>query len=320
MLPKEPIVSIVTPVFNRASLVHNTIESVIAQTYRNWELVVVDDDSTDNIGEVMKDRYGGDSRIHFIKRGREPKGASTCRNIGAENARGDFLIFLDSDDRLEPFCIEQRVKTMAADPHLDFTVFSFKVRNSKGKYLRRDFDNGKDALINFLSKKGYWAIMCPIWNKKFFLKNGGFNEKFLRYQDVEIHIKALTRPGVKYKLCSDCPPDTEVIPSAKNDTVDFVMRLYSSLKLLLPQTFACLTEMQKPELMLYMSGYLKEWLRCFALSNFNNGISMKVDDILTLFYNYKVISKFKMKMYRIQIKANVFIIKLLKYIYIKSMR
>jgi len=90
---KEPLITIITPVFNRASIIHKTVESVIAQSYQNWEMIVVDDGSTDNIGEVMVSRFSGDSRIHFIKREREPKGASTCRNIGAENASGDYLIF-----------------------------------------------------------------------------------------------------------------------------------------------------------------------------------------------------------------------------------
>jgi glycosyltransferase involved in cell wall biosynthesis len=317
---KEPLVSIVTPVFNRAGIVRKTIDSVIAQTCPDWELLVVDDGSTDDIGEVMGNICKDDSRIQFIKRDREPKSASTCRNIGTEKARGDYLIFLDSDDRLEPFCLEQRLKVMAADPGLDLAVFPLSVMNSKGNRVRRDFANGKDALINFLSKKEYWAILCPIWNKQFFLNNGGFNEKFPRYQDIEIHIKALTRPGVKYRLCSDYPPDTEVIPCAKNDSVDFAMRLHSSLQLLIPQTFACLSEVQKPELMQHMSGYLKEWLRYLALSNFNDKIFGKSNEVLSLFHSFGVISNFKMKMYRNQIKVNVFIIKILKYFYCKSMQ
>ncbi len=320
MLPKVPIVSIVTPVYNRAGVVTRTIDSVMAQTFRDWEMLVVDDGSTDDIGQVMESICQGDSRIHFIRREREPKSASTCRNIGAENARGDYLIFLDSDDRLEPFCLEQRFKVMAADPDLDFTVFPLSVMNSKGKYLHRNFTNGKDALINFLSKKEYWAIMCPIWKRDFFIKNGGFNEKFPRYQDIEIHIKALTRPGVNFRLCSDHPPDSEVIASAKNDTVDFALRLYEGLQLLLPQTYECLSEMHKPELMRHMNRYLKEWLRYLARTDFNEEISGKITEILALFFNYKVISSFKMKMYAMQTNACLLIIKLLKYFYLKSMR
>jgi glycosyltransferase involved in cell wall biosynthesis len=314
---KKPLVSIVTPVFNRATIVRKTIDSVKAQTFCDWELIVVDDGSTDDIGEAMANICKADPRIRFIKRDREPKSASTCRNIGVEYARGDYLIFLDSDDRLEPFCLEQRLQVMAAEPDLDFAVFPLKVLNSKGKYLCRDFNNSKDALINFLSKKSYWAILCPIWKKLFFLKTGGFNEQFPRYQDVEIHIKALTRPGVQYRLCSNYPPDAEVIASVKNDTVDFAMRLCESLRLLLPQTFACLTAAKKSELMPHMGGYLSDWLRNIALANFNEGLSKKNAEILKLFHDFKVISYFKSKLYQILTNAIVFSIKVLRYIYIK---
>jgi glycosyltransferase involved in cell wall biosynthesis len=282
-------------------------------------MIVVDDGSTDNIDEVMVSRFSGDSRIHFIKREREPKGASTCRNIGAETAKGDYLIFLDSDDLLEPFCIEQRVKVVSAEPDINMAIFPFKVKNSSGNYLCRDFNNGEDALINFLSKKSYWAIMCPIWEKKFFSKIAGFNERFLRYQDIEIHIRALTRSDIKYRLCSDCPPDTEVIPSNKNDTNDFTMHLYSSLQLLIPQTFSCLEKTHKPEIMKHMTGYLKEWLRYVALSNFDNCALINTENILTLFWRYNVISNFKMQTYKIQIKVVIFILKILKGLYIKSL-
>lgn len=309
-----------TPVFNRAGIVRRTIDSVIAQTYPDWELWVVDDGSMDNIVEVMDSICRSDSRIHFIKRDREPKSASTCRNIGAKKARGDYLIFLDSDDRLEPFCLEQRVKVMGADPDLDFAVFPMKVLNSNGKYRQRNFDNGKDALINFLSKKEYWAILCPIWKKQFFLKTGGFDDNFPRYQDIEFHIKALACPGVKYRLYSGYPPDTEVIASAKNDTLDLALRLYASLLLLIPQTYNCLSEIQKTEQMHYMSAYLKDWLRNLALANFNDNVSNKVDEILKLFYSYKVISNFNMKVYRNQLRLNLFMVKLLKYIFIQTMR
>jgi hypothetical protein len=67
----------------------------------------------------------------------------------------------------------------------------------------------------------------------------------------------------------------------------------------------------------YMRGYLKEWLRYLALTNFNAGLSEKIDEILTLFYNYKVISNFKMAVYKSEIKTFTFFVKLLKYFYVK---
>ena len=317
MSANQPIISIVTPVFNRAAIVHKTIDSVIGQTYQNWELLLVDDGSTENIDEIIKSKYSNDPRISFTKRTREPKSASTCRNIGAENAKGDYLIFLDSDDWLEPFCLEQRVKVMVSDPDLDFAVFPFRFLSHDGKYLPNNFDNAKDPLINFLSNKSYWAIMCPIWKRQFFFEIGGFNANFRRYQDVEIHIRALINPGGNYKMCLNLEADTIIIPSAKKQSFDFALDVFESLSLLIPQTYDSLKKAKKIEHMKYMDGYLKEWLVFFAFTNFNDAISKKADEILILFRKYKVISSLKMKVYRNQIKVVGFAIKLLKYIYIK---
>lgn len=310
-------VSIVTPVFNRADIVHKTIDSVIGQTWQNWELLLVDDGSTDNIEEVLAERYGTEARISFTRRNREPKGASTCRNIGAEKATGEYLIFLDSDDMLEPHCLEQRVKVMSANPELSMAIFRFRFLNHLGGYTENNFNNGVDPLINFLSNKSYWAIMCPIWKKSFFMELGGFNENFPRYQDPEIAIRALTHPGMAYRLFMDLPPDTIVIPSDKIQSVQFALNTNTSLKLLVPQTFDCLKRVNKIDDLRHMEGYLKDWLKFFAHANFNNLLHAQCDDLLELFHSYRIISRFRTWLYRKQLSSAMFLVKAVRYAYLK---
>jgi len=319
MLPDQPKVSVVSPVFNRADIVHKTIDSVIGQSYQNWELLLVDDGSTDNVQEIIKNKYGNEPRISFTRRNREPKSASSCRNIGAENAKGDYLIFLDSDDWLEPFCLEQRVKVVVSNPDLDFAVFPFRFLNHHGEYVPNafNFSHGTDPLINFLSNKSYWAIMCPIWKKSFFFEIGGFNAKFSRYQDPEIHIRALTHPGVNYKMCLDFQSDTICIPSVKKQSFDFALDIFQSLNLLIPQTHLSLEKAKKADLIKYMNGYLSEWLRILAHTNFNDGILKKTNEILILFQKYGVISKFMMTIHKSKIMMVVLPIKILRKIYIQ---
>ena len=98
-------VSIITPSFNRAYILHETAESIFRQTNPNWEWVIVDDGSTDDSWEVINKYAAEDSRVKVFKRDREPKGACTCRNIAVSKATGEFLIFLDTDDLLASFCI-----------------------------------------------------------------------------------------------------------------------------------------------------------------------------------------------------------------------
>lgn len=91
----EYMVSVIIPTYNRADIIKASIDSVLAQTYDNFELIVVDDASTDGTEETV--RSIGDDRIKFIKHNRN-RGASAARNTGIKNARGQYIAFLDSDD------------------------------------------------------------------------------------------------------------------------------------------------------------------------------------------------------------------------------
>src|SRR5690554_5694001 len=101
-------ISIIIPVFNRQKLIKETLDSVLAQIYENWECIVVDDGSTDETWEVLEQYAKKDARIKIHKRHRDPKGAPTCRNIGMELSEGEYLIFLDSDDLLAKWALQHR--------------------------------------------------------------------------------------------------------------------------------------------------------------------------------------------------------------------
>ena len=90
----NPTVSVIISLFNRANLIVVTLDSLINQTYKNWEAIVIDDSSTDDSFNIVKEIAKEDVRIKSYKRNRSPKGASTCRNIGIENATSEYLIVL----------------------------------------------------------------------------------------------------------------------------------------------------------------------------------------------------------------------------------
>lgn len=109
---KEPRISVIIPTYNRAHLLGETLDSVLNQTYKNWECIIIDDGSTDHTLELMKE-YLKDSRFSFIQRPEDKrKGACTCRNIGISNASGDYLQFLDSDDILASNKFESQLKSL----------------------------------------------------------------------------------------------------------------------------------------------------------------------------------------------------------------
>lgn len=103
------LVSIITPAFNSGTFIADAIESVLMQTYGAWEMIIVDDGSTDDTGAVVK-RYN-DSRIRYIRLERNT-GSANARNVGILHAKGDYLAFLDSDDIWMPQKMERQTAFM----------------------------------------------------------------------------------------------------------------------------------------------------------------------------------------------------------------
>ena len=97
------MISIIIPIYNRAHLIEATLNSIIAQTYANWQCIIVDDGSTDNTLKVTEDLIKTDSRFQLFKRPENvTKGPSACRNYAITKAIGDYIQFFDSDDVMHP--------------------------------------------------------------------------------------------------------------------------------------------------------------------------------------------------------------------------
>lgn len=208
MQQPQPHVSVVIPLFNRINLIQETLSSLKAQTYQNWEGIVVDDGSTDGSYDLVKKIAQQDSRIKLIKRHREPKGAPTCRNIGAELAAGKYLVFLDSDDLLASFCIEQRLNYFQTYPDYDFLVFPMLMfeKNPYDLSFLWNVPTKEDNLTRFLRMDAVWQTTCPIYKKDSFQKFGGFDENLSYWQDFELHIRILSK-NHKYKIVPSAQPD-----------------------------------------------------------------------------------------------------------------
>uniref|UniRef100_A0A6M3L529 Putative glycosyltransferase n=1 Tax=viral metagenome TaxID=1070528 RepID=A0A6M3L529_9ZZZZ len=101
------MVSVVIPTYNRAHLIGRTIRSVLSQTYRDFEIIIVDDGSTDNTEDVVM--AFGDQRIRYIRLNENSRTASVPRNKGIEAATGDYIAFLDSDDEWKPGKLEKQI-------------------------------------------------------------------------------------------------------------------------------------------------------------------------------------------------------------------
>lgn len=203
------MVSIIIPTFNRETLIQETLNSIIGQTYQNWEALVVDDNSTDKTCDIIRNFSKKDSRIKFIKRNRDPKGAPVCRNIGIKNAKGEYVIFLDSDDLLTPFCLQKRVLYMEQNPLLDFAVFQMGILTTDGTFRNDKLTQMRNNyLYAFLRHDLPWQTTSPIWHTDFIKINMlEYNEKYPRLQDPEFHTRVLLIDDVKFKVDIDSNPD-----------------------------------------------------------------------------------------------------------------
>ena len=110
------LVSVIMPSFNTAKFISETIESVLAQTYANWELIIVDDCSTDNTDEVVKP-FLTDKRIKYLKN-KKNSGAAVSRNYALREAKGKWIAFLDSDDLWLPEKLEKQIAFMKKNNYM----------------------------------------------------------------------------------------------------------------------------------------------------------------------------------------------------------
>lgn len=203
-----PLISIVIPVFNRVGMIAETLESILTQTYQNWEAIVIDDGSNDGTQELIRSIADKQAKIRFFARERDPKGASVCRNIGLAKSSGEYILFLDSDDILAPYCLQQRVNKICEYGNADFLVFKTQLfANQVGDLdLLWNIDTPEDDLVRFLSCDAIWQTSGPIYKKSALLRVGGFKEDLPFWQDYHLHLKCLLS-GMTYRKCFDLPPD-----------------------------------------------------------------------------------------------------------------
>lgn len=126
----KPLVSIVTPVYAAERFIEDTIRSVRAQTYRNWELLLVDDCSIDGSAEIIREHAKKDKRIKLIRM-KKNGGAALARNAGTKQAKGRYLAFLDSDDLWVETKLQRQVDFMQEHDHA-FTYTSYEFADDKG--------------------------------------------------------------------------------------------------------------------------------------------------------------------------------------------
>jgi len=286
----QALVSIIIPTYNRAHLLGETLDSVIAQTYNKWECIIVDDGSTDYTEVLLGFYCEKDSRIQFYERELLPKGASHCRNIGLEKAKGNYCIFLDSDDLLLDFCIETRLKNSRLFPNRDFWVVPMFAENGQKQLTKCEIPEKSDYLVDFLSGKLYWQTMCTFWDINFLRSIQGFNDLYPRLNDPEIHIRAMLKSQSNYVVFSNNEPDSKYRLEAEvKEKTEFALKYYQSLILFIPDITNQLVGFNKKNNVHFLKEYLKDYTKnIFQYNKRQNNLKL-----FNIFYKNKILSYYE---------------------------
>lgn len=198
---QSTIISCITPTYNRSDLLKKAIESSLVQTFENWEMIIIDDNSSDNTEIVVQEYVKKDSRIKYYKN--QGKGACAARNLGIEKATGEYIVFLDDDDEHLPHRFESQLAAII---------------KSKSGFVLSGFvsKNLITGNISGTNNKGLWGMGAGIgirWiiKKELLIKAGYFDESMPAMQEVELSYRI-----AKYAIFAN---HFDVVVSAGNSPV-----------------------------------------------------------------------------------------------------
>jgi len=185
-----PQISVVIPTYNRESTLPRAIRSILAQTFQNWELIVVDDCSTDKTEDIVKYFSLNDNRINYFRLHKN-SGANAARNMGATLAKSRIVSFLDSDDEMHPMNLEQQVFKFSSNANLALCYVGADIYINE-KFIVTKHPKVKGSLETYLFNdlKGLGSSTSGFSIKKEVLENiGGFDQEMRSQQDLDIMVR-----------------------------------------------------------------------------------------------------------------------------------
>lgn len=194
------LVSIIIPTYNRAHLIGETLDSILAQTYTNWECIIVDDGSTDNTGQIVGEYVKKDCRFQYHSRpSNRLKGPNSCRNLGFELSKGDLIKWFDSDDLLINNALEKNINEF--DSKIDVLISSLEfIDYSRNKIERKHNFFSKNVIEDYLVGKITFFVSPPTWSRMFLLSQSElFDEKIRNLDDWDFNLRMLySNPNIRY--------------------------------------------------------------------------------------------------------------------------
>lgn len=180
------LITIIIPTYNRAHYISETLDSVLKQTYTQWECIIVDDGSTDDTANVVKTYTKQDDRFIYVKRPEDyPKGGNGARNYGFEIANGEFVNWYDDDDIMLPNFLNDKIKAITASQAL---VISYGYYADKDLNIKREMktaSNVVDLFTHYVLWQSEIITQSVLFRKDFLKDKALFNTKINRGQETE---------------------------------------------------------------------------------------------------------------------------------------
>ena len=201
-MKKEPLVSVIIPTYNRAHLIGETLDSVLAQTYQNWECIIVDDGSSDDTDEVVGEYVKKDSRFKYYHRPEEHlPGGNGARNYGFKMSQGEYVNWFDSDDLMHEEKISKQINLtleknveLVIDKYKNFTK-SFTISKFEDKLNNID-------LKDYIFHKIKWGTVNLLINRNH-VEDVFFNETLKSGQEYNFFVKLIVSKNLTKALLTD---------------------------------------------------------------------------------------------------------------------
>jgi glycosyltransferase involved in cell wall biosynthesis len=207
-ISQDHLISVVMPVYNREELVRLSIESILNQTYNNWELIIVNDASTDNTAQIIDAAAKDSDKIKTIHLS-DNIGPSGAANRGLQSIQGDYFTIHDSDDISHPDRFRKMVQYLETHPEINLLGSNIEIIDADGKKIAtRNYPQTDDEIRKFIRHS------CPFLNSSVLMRTsliqklGGYNETLRSSSEVDLWYRAIREfkaanlpfPLVQYRI------------------------------------------------------------------------------------------------------------------------
>lgn len=200
---KDKLVSIIIPTYNYGHLIAQTLNCLIAQSYKNWEAIIIDDGSSDNTEEIINSFLEVDDRLIFIKQNNN--GVSSARNVGLKKSKGDYIQFLDADDLISQHKLQNQLSFLELNENIDISLVDTKYFESNNdQTLFSDLTLKNETSTPKLNGKGFdvlsafvhnnqTVIQSPLFRREIIDEIGLFNQEMPYLEDWDFWFRCAAK-------------------------------------------------------------------------------------------------------------------------------